>query len=201
MICRERAPSGLLREANVSPHICATETINRLFRIADRDKCPTVVFWEKCAEELPLQGVGVLSLINNCQRITRAKLLQQRILRRVCHYFVRASKQIVVAGVRTHGRMHALHTVAQHFHQVVQLLRKLFVERVVVPRLDIWVAKHLRYQLGYRPFIPHAASKCLNDHLVVYSFGNDSFSDVVIPIGDNLDASGLEHFCTHAVNC
>ena len=97
--------------------------------------------------------------------------------------------------------MHALHTVAQHFHQVVQLLRKLFVERVVVPRLDIRVAKHLRYQLGYRPFIPHAASQCLNHHLVVYRFRNDSFCDVVIAVGDNLDTSGLEHFCTHAVNC
>ena len=114
---------------------------------------------------------------------------------------MRASKQIVVAGVGTHGHMHALHTVAQHLHQVVQLLRKLFVERVVVPRLDIWVAKHLRHQLGYRPFIPHAASQRLNDHLVVYGFGNDSFSDVVIPIGDNLDASSLEHFRTNAVNC
>ena len=101
----------------------------------------------------------------------------------------------------THGRMHTLHTVAQHFHQVVQLLRKLFVERVVVPRLDIRVAKHLRHQLGYWPFIPHAASQCLDDHLVVYGFGNDSFSDVVIAIGDNLDASSFEHFCTNAVNC
>ena len=85
-----------VRRAQIREHVRATESVNRLLRIADEQKVMPAAS-ERPVEYLVLHAVGILKLVDQRRAITRAELARERLSVRAVERVAQPCEQVVVS--------------------------------------------------------------------------------------------------------